>query len=312
MSALENDVRRIDNLSTRLSEIGELLDIDLDNDQSSLFKELCHELDVINEDIERLEFELSFSGPHDKRSAVLSLHSGVGGTESQDWTEMLMRMYLRWAENRGYQAGILDISPGDEAGIKSATIEISGNCAYGYLKSEHVVHRLVRLSPFDFDHGRHTSFALVEVLPEAEEEDVNITINPDDLKIDTFRSSGPGGQNMQKVSSAVRITHLPTGIVVNCQSERSQHTNKEIAMRILRARLLKLETARRQEEIDRLKGNVIPVAWGSQIRSYILHPYKMVKDHRIDYQANNPEEVLEGNIDGLITAFLRSGYSTDE
>jgi len=207
---------------------------------------------------------------------------------------------------------VLDVSPGDEAGIKSATIEIEGNLAYGYLKSEHGVHRLVRLSPFDFNHGRHTSFALVEVMPEADEGDIHISLSPDDLKIDTFRSSGPGGQNMQKVSSAVRVTHLPTGIVVACQSERSQHMNKEIAFRILRARLLQLELSRRQEERDQLKGETVSAGWGNQIRSYVLHPYKMVKDHRIDYQVNDPEAVLEGNLDELITAYLRSGYSTDD
>jgi len=220
-------------------------------------------------------------------------------------------MYLRWAEKKGFKAGVLDSSPGDEAGIKSATIEITGKLAYGYLKSEHGVHRLVRLSPFDFDHGRHTSFALVEVLPEADGDDIDIVLSPDDLKIDTFRSSGPGGQNMQKVSSAVRVTHLPTGIVVSCQSERSQHVNKETALRILKARLLKLEMARRQEELESIKGEAVSAEWGNQIRSYVLHPYKMVKDHRIDFQVNNPEAVLEGDLDELIGAYLRSGYEDE-
>ncbi|MDD4794021.1 MAG: peptide chain release factor 2 [Dehalococcoidales bacterium] len=307
LSSSKEDVERIERLKKQLSDLDELLTLEAD-DHPSMAEDLGSELETVEKQLAQLEFELSFSGHYDRHSAVLYLHAGAGGTESQDWAEMLMRMYLRWADKKGYKAGVLDVSPGDEAGIKSATIEITGSLAYGYLKSEHGVHRLVRLSPFDFDHGRHTSFALVEVLPEAEEGDIDITLSPDDLKIDTFRSSGPGGQNMQKVSSAVRVTHLPTGIVVSCQSERSQHMNKETAFRILRARLLKLEIARRQEEMDRLKGEVISAAWGNQIRSYILHPYKMVKDHRIDYQVNNPEAVLEGDLDELITAYLRSGY----
>jgi peptide chain release factor 2 len=235
----------------------------------------------------------------------VSIHAGAGGTESQDWAEMLLRMYLRWAERRGYQAEILDISPGEEAGIKSATIGISGNYACGYLKSEHGVHRLVRLSPFDADHARHTSFALVEVMPEAEA-DVDVKIESDDLKVETFRSSGPGGQHMQKTSSAVRLTHLPSGLVVSCQGERSQYQNKEIALKILQSRLLELELARREEERAKLKGKRIDAGWGNQIRSYVLHPYKMVKDHRTDYQTSDTEAVLDGELDEFITAYLRS------
>ncbi|MDP7525368.1 MAG: peptide chain release factor 2, partial [Dehalococcoidales bacterium] len=225
--------------------------------------------------------------------------------ESQDWANMLLRMYLRWAEGRGYKAEMLDTSPGDEAGIKSATIELSGEYAFGYLKSEHGVHRLVRLSPFDADHARHTSFALVEILPEAKA-DIDLNIASEDLKVDVFRSSGPGGQHMQKTSSAVRITHLPTKLVVSCQSERSQHQNKEIAMKILQARLLNMELAKRNEERARLKGERVFAGWGNQIRSYILHPYKMVKDHRTEYQSSNPDGVLDGDLDGFITAYLRS------
>jgi len=310
LSSAKDDVARIESLRKQLSDLDELLNLETD-EHPSMAEDLSCELETVEKQLSQLEFELSFSGPYDRHSAVLYLHAGAGGTESQDWAEMLMRMYLRWADKKGYKAGVLDVSPGDEAGIKSATIEINGSLAYGYLKSEHAVHRLVRLSPFDFDHGRHTSFALVEVLPEAEDGDIDITLSPDDLKIDTFRSSGPGGQNMQKVSSAVRVTHLPTGIVVSCQSERSQHMNKETAFRILRARLLRLEIARRQEEMDRLKGEAVSAAWGNQIRSYILHPYKMVKDHRIDFQVNNPEAVLEGDLDELITAYLRSGYESE-
>jgi peptide chain release factor 2 len=241
---------------------------------------------------------------------MLAIHAGAGGVESQDWAEMLLRMYLRWAERRGYKAEVLDISPGEEAGIKSAVVEVRGDYSFGYLKSEHGVHRLIRLSPFDADHARHTSFALVELMPEAEA-DVDVRLSPDDLKIDTFRSSGPGGQHMQKTSSAVRVSHLPTGLTVTCQSERSQHQNKEIALRILRARLLKLELARREEERAKLKGKHIVAGWGNQIRSYILHPYKMVKDHRTAYQTADAEAVLDGELDGFITAYLRAGLGRE-
>ena len=219
-------------------------------------------------------------------------------------------MYLRWAERRGYRAEILETSPGDVAGIKSVTLEVNGEYAYGYLKSEHGVHRLVRLSPFDSDHGRHTSFVLIEVMPEAEE-NVDLKIKPEDLKVDVLRSSGAGGQNVQKVSSAVRLTHLPTGLVVTCQTERSQHQNKAIALRILEARLLKMELAKRDEERAKLKGERIDAGWGSQIRSYVLHPYKMVKDHRTDFQTSNPEAVLDGDLDDFMIAYLRSRIGTD-
>ena len=218
---------------------------------------------------------------------------------------MLLRMYLRWAERRGYKAEILDISPGEEVGIKSVVIRASGDYACGYLKSEHGVHRLVRLSPFDADHARHTSFVLVEVMPEAEA-DVDVKIEPADLKVDVFRPSGPGGQHMQKTSSAVRLTHLPTGLVATCQSERSQHQNKEIALKILQARLLELDLAKRDEERARLKGDRIAAGWGNQIRSYVLHPYKMVKDHRTGYQTSDTDAVLDGELDSFITAYLRS------
>jgi peptide chain release factor 2 len=218
---------------------------------------------------------------------------------------MLLRMYLRWAERHGYEADILDSSPGEEAGIKSAIVEIKGDYAYGYLKCEHGVHRLVRLSPFDADHARHTSFALVEVLPEADVAQ-DIKVNPEDLRIDTFRSSGPGGQHMQKTSSAVRVTHLPTGLVATCQNERSQHQNKEAALTILYARLLENKRLEDEKERVRLKGERVEAGWGNQIRSYVLHPYKMVKDHRTDYEVANAEAVLEGDLDGFISSCLHS------
>jgi peptide chain release factor 2 len=275
-----------------------------ENDQS-LQEEIQREAEELTSQFDKLEFQLMFSDEYDDRNAILALHAGAGGTESQDWADMLMRMYLRWAEHRGYQTEVMDISPGEETGIKSALIEIKGKYAYAYLKSEHGVHRLVRLSPFDADHARHTSFVLAEVLPEAEGE-TDIHINPDELKIDTFRSSGPGGQHMQKTSSAVRITHIPTGIIVTCQSERSQHQNKESAMKVLYARLLQHESAKREAEKTKLKGKRIEAGWGNQIRSYVLHPYKMVKDHRTNYETSNTAAVLDGDLDGFITAYLRS------
>ncbi|MBA7648182.1 Peptide chain release factor 2 [subsurface metagenome] len=290
-------------LEKKVSEIAEL--IPLAEEDVSLEIEIEAEIEKIASRLDKLELELAFSSEYDARNAILALHAGAGGTESQDWAQMLLRMYLRWAERRGYQAEILDTSPGEEAGIKSAIIEVKGDYACGYLKSEHGVHRLVRLSPFDFDHARHTSFALVEVMPEAEV-DVDVKIEPDELKVDTFRSSGPGGQHMQKTSSAVRLTHLPTGLTVTCQSERSQHQNKEIALKILQSRLLELELAKRAKERTKLKGKHIAAGWGNQIRSYVLHPYKMVKDHRTDYQTGNTEAVLDGELDGFITAYIRS------
>jgi len=287
----------------RVADIAEL--VSLAEEDTSLWTEIQSEMGRAASRLDELELETAFTSEYDARSAILALHAGAGGIESQDWAEMLMRMYLRWAERRGYKAEILDISPGEGAGIKSAVIEVSGNYASGYLKSEHGVHRLVRLSPFDADHARHTSFVLVEVMPEAEA-DVDVRIEPDDLRVDTFRSSGPGGQHMQKTSSAVRLTHLPTGLVVTCQSERSQHQNKEIALKILQSRLLELELAKRAEERARLKGKRISAGWGNQIRSYVLHPYKMVKDHRTNYQTSDTDAVLDGELDDLIIAYLRS------
>ena len=296
-------------LERKLTDITESLPLAVED--TSFRNEVEVELETLLSNLDNLELELSLGGEYDARNAILTIHAGAGGTESQDWAEMLLRMYLRWAERRGYKTEILVNSPGDVAGIKSVTIEISGDYAYGYLKSEHGVHRLVRLSPFDSDHGRHTSFVLIEVMPEAEP-DVDLKIEAEDLKVDVFRSSAAGGQNVQKVSSAVRITHLPSGLVVTCQTERSQHQNKEIALRILEARLLKLELAKRAEERAKIKGERIDAGWGSQIRSYVLHPYKMVKDHRTDYQTSNPEAVLDGELDDFMTAYLRASIGKEE
>ena len=301
-------VNRWRGLEKEVTDIAEM--VSLAEEDASLWEEIQTEVDEVASRLDELELEMAFSSEYDARSAILAFHAGAGGTESQDWTEMLLRMYLRWAERRGYQAEVLDVSPGEEAGIKSAIVEVSGDYAWGYLKSEHGVHRLVRLSPFDSDYARHTSFALVEVMPEAGG-DVDVNIEPDDLKIDVFRSSGPGGQHMQKTSSAVRMTHLPTGLVVTCQSERSQHQNKEIAMRILRSRLLELELEKRAEERAKLKGKRIAAGWGNQIRSYVLHPYKMVKDHRTNYETSNTDAVLDGELDGFIIAYLRSNMGKE-
>jgi peptide chain release factor 2 len=296
-------------LEKRAADLTELLT--LAEEDTSLLGEIEAEIDKLSTQLDDLEFQMAFSGEFDNRNGILAIHAGAGGTESQDWAAMLMRMYLRWAERRGYKTEALDVSPGEEAGVKSVVIGISGDYASGYLKSEHGVHRLVRLSPFDADHGRHTSFALVEVMPEAAG-DVDVKMEPDDLKIDVYRSSAPGGQHMQKTSSAVRITHIPTGIIVTCQTERSQHQNKETAMRILKARILEKRLEQQAEERAKLKGKRITAGWGNQIRSYVLHPYKMVKDHRTDYQSGNPEAVLDGELDEFINAYLRSGLGREQ
>ena len=295
-------------LEKRVTDIAGL--ISLAEEDASLTVEIQSEIEKVASRLNELEFQMTLSGEYDARDAIVAIHAGAGGTESQDWAQMLLRMYLRWAERRGYKAEILDISLGEEAGIKSVVIGVNGDYACGYLKSEHGVHRLVRLSPFNADHARHTSFALVEVMPEAEA-GVDVKVEPDDLRVDTFRSSGPGGQHMQKTSSAVRVTHLPTGLVATCQSERSQHQNKEIALKILQARLLELELAKRAEERAKLKGEHIAAGWGNQIRSYVLHPYKMVRDHRTDYQTSDTDAVLDGKLDDFITAYLRSALGKE-
>lgn len=281
-----------------------LYDLAVEDEDETTIQQVAEETERLAQALERKEFLLLFSGDYDRSDALLSVHAGAGGTDSQDWAQMLLRMYLRWAERQGFKTEVLDIMHGEEAGIKSATVLVSGEYAYGYLKAEKGVHRLVRLSPFDAAHRRHTSFALVEVMPDLED-DVEVEINPDDLRIDVFRSSGAGGQNVQKNSTAVRITHLPTGIVVSCQNERSQMQNKEVAMRILRARLWDLEMQKREEEQARLKGKHVEAGWGNQIRSYVLHPYHMVKDHRTEVEVGNVDGVLDGDITDLMIAYLK-------
>lgn len=303
LSSARDRVQTWRGIQKKVADLIDLATLASQENDPSMQAEIARETGEVSSHLENLELESLLSGSYDSRNAILTLHAGAGGTESQDWAEMLLRMFLRWAERRKYAAEILDSTPGEEAGIKSAVISITGPYAYGYLKSEHGVHRLVRLSPFDADHARHTSFVLIEVMPEAEA-DVDLKINPDDLRMDFYRSSGAGGQNVQKVSSAVRIVHQPTGLVVTCQTERSQHQNKAIAMRILYTRLLELELKKQQEERARLKGVRIDVGWGNQVRSYVLHPYKMVKDHRTGYETGNPNAVLDGDLDAFINAYL--------
>ena len=305
VSQLKATITTWRNLEQSVADLAALVDISVAEKDSSLEEEIPAEIEKIEHRLEELEFELHLGGEYDHSGAMLGIHAGAGGTESQDWAQMLLRMYLRWAERRGYASEIIESSAGEEAGIKSVLIEVKGEYAYGYLKGERGVHRLVRISPFDASHSRHTSFALVEVMP-AGESSVDVNISTDDIKVDVFRSSGPGGQHMQKTSSAVRITHLPTGIVVTCQNERSQLRNKETAMRVLRSRLLELELEKKADEQAKLKGEHITAEWGNQIRSYVLHPYKMVKDHRTGYETSNAAAVLEGDLDELLKAYLRS------
>jgi len=274
-------------------------------DDPSLRGELEAEVTAIETELEKRAFTAMLSGPYDADDALLAIHAGAGGTDSQDWAAMLMRMFLRWADKHGYATEVLDETEGEEAGIKSVTVAVNGRYAFGYLRSEKGVHRLVRLSPFDAAHRRHTSFALVEVLPQVAMDSPEVHIDPSEIKIDVYRSSGAGGQNVQKNATAVRLTHLPTGIVVTCQNERSQTQNRENALKVLRSRLLELKRAEKEEEIAVLRGEYTKAEWGSQIRSYVLHPYQMVKDHRTEFEVGNASAVLEGDLDGLMEAFLR-------
>src|SRR5215208_3081816 len=301
-NSLRSEVDSWSAFSRRLHDALELAQL---NDES-LRTELETEISSIEAELEKRSFTSMLSGKYDRDPAILAIHAGAGGTDSQDWAAMLERMYLRWAEARGYPTEMLDITEGEEAGIKSVTIAVDGEYAFGYLRSEKGVHRLVRLSPFDAAHRRHTSFALVEVLPQVAMDEAEIEINPGDLKIDVYRSSCAGGQNVQKNATAVRITHIPTGMVVTCQNERSQTQNREFAMRILRARLLELKQAEKEEERAVLRGEYTKAEWGSQIRSYVLHPYQMVKDHRTEYESGNTQAVLDGNLDEFMEAYLRS------
>jgi peptide chain release factor 2 len=287
-------------LQTRVSDALELAGLE----DESLRPELEVELNALESELEKRAFAAMLSGRYDSGDAILAIHAGAGGTDAQDWAEMLLRMYTRWAEAQDFEVEQVDMTPGEEVGVKSVTLAISGRYAYGYLRAEKGVHRLVRLSPFDAAHRRHTSFALIEVLPQVETDDGEIEVSPDDLRVDVYRSSSAGGQNVQKNSTAIRLTHLPTGLVVTCQNERSQLQNRETAMRILRARLYEIQQAKREEEVAILRGDYTKAEWGSQIRSYVLHPYQMVKDHRTDFEVGNAQSVLDGNLNGLMEAYL--------
>lgn len=290
-------------IATKASDLEILLELAEQENDEKTFTEIEDELHQLEKRIGEVEFENMLNGEDDASNALLTIHPGAGGTESQDWAQMLMRMYLRWIENKGFQSDILDLQYGEEAGIKSVTIEVAGKYAYGYLKAEAGVHRLVRISPFDANARRHTSFASVFVYPEIES-DIQIKIDPNDLRIDTYRASGAGGQHVNKTSSAVRITHIPTGIVVQCQSERSQHKNKSSAMKILMARLYQKKKEEEEAKLSEFEKNKKEIAWGSQIRSYVFHPYNLVKDHRTGHETSSIQRVMDGEIDDFIQAFL--------
>ncbi len=294
----------LENMEEKIEDAAVYLELAAEEDEASMEAEAVELLSQLEQGLDRLELKLRLNGEYDAHNAILSIHPGAGGTESQDWAEMLLRMYTRWAENNDYQVETLDFLPGEEAGIKSVTILITGDFAFGYLKSERGVHRLVRISPFDSSGRRHTSFASVEVLPEIDD-DLEVDIDESDLKIATYRASGAGGQHVNKTDSAVRITHLPTGVIVQCQNERSQHKNKQTAMKILSARLLELKEEAQADRIDDLRSDHKEIAWGSQIRSYVFHPYSMIKDHRTDFEEGNVQKVMDGYLDEFIEAYLK-------
>ena len=305
MSNIKSKIEKYNNLKSEFDNLKDLSDLLKVESDDELARELIKNTTKIENEITSLEINTLLSGKYDTNNAIITLHPGAGGTESQDWTQMLYRMYTRWAQDNGYEVKELDFLEGDEAGIKSVTFLVSGEYAYGYLKGEMGVHRLVRISPFDSGGRRHTSFASVEVLPEITD-DIEIEINSDDLRIDTYRASGAGGQHINKTSSAVRITHIPTNIVVACQTERSQIQNKETAMKMLKSKLLNLKEKENKEKIEDLKGNQMEIAWGSQIRSYVFCPYTLVKDHRTNYEVGNVQAVMDGDLNGFINAYLRN------
>lgn len=304
IAQLENQINEWDEIAAEIEGLKSLLELD----DGSLTEEIETSVAKLEYILAEKEITILLSGQYDQGNALLAIHAGAGGTDSQDWAAMLERMYLRWAELKGYKTEILDRTAGEEAGLKSVTISVQGDLAYGYLSCEKGVHRLVRLSPFDAAHRRHTSFALVEVLPEIEDNS-EIVIRPEDIEIEVYKSSGAGGQNVQKNMTAVRIIHLATGLVVTCQNERSQTQNRESALKVLRSRLFEIQQQERSDEVSELKGEFKKVEWGSQIRSYVLHPYQMVKDHRNDYETGNTQAVLDGHIDGFIEAFLKMKQS---
>jgi peptide chain release factor 2 len=301
---IKDRIDRFNLVISRIEDLEVLIELSQEEDDDSSLLEMKSELKDLATDIERFRIEILLSGEYDKNNAILTLHTGAGGNDAQDWTEMLYRMYSRWCDKRGYKIQVLDYQPSDEAGIKAVTLEITGEFAYGYLKAEKGVHRLVRISPFNANGKRQTSFASCEVLPELTDSQ-DIDIRPDDLRIDTYRSGGAGGQHVNKTESAIRITHIPTGIVVQCQNERSQHNNKETAMKMLMAKLLDLKERAKKDKIEDLTGDLKDNGWGSQIRSYVFHPYNLVKDHRTNTEMGNVDAVMDGDIDIFIEAYLR-------
>ncbi len=303
---LKTKVEQYERLVSELEDLKVLNELVMEEDEADLIPEVREGLDELRRTYEKLRLETLLNKPYDKNNAILTLHAGAGGTEAQDWVQMLLRMYTRWAEAHGYTVKMLDYLDGDEAGIKSATFSIIGENAYGYLRSEIGVHRLVRISPFDASGRRHTSFASLEVMPELDD-DIQIDINPDDLRIDTYRASGAGGQHVNKTSSAVRITHIPTGVVVACQTERSQFQNKDTAMKMLKSKLMELKERENKEKIEDLKGVQMDIAWGSQIRSYVFCPYTLVKDHRTNHEMGDVNAVMDGELDDFINAYLTTG-----
>jgi len=300
LTYLRDEVAIWEEVSSRIADARELAELD----DLELFDELANEVDALQKAVDKLEFRTLFAGEYDSEPAILAIHAGAGGTEAQDWAQMLQRMFSRWATNRGFKLEILAASPGDEVGLKSTLMSIEGDYAYGWLKSERGVHRLVRISPFDASRRRHTSFAKIEVWPDIAG-DIEISINEKDLRIDRYRASGAGGQHVQKNETAIRITHLPTGVVVTCQNQRSLTQNLEMAMKILKSKLFDLERRKQDAEMALLKGDDVDAGWGNQIRSYVLQPYKMVKDHRTSYEMGNTQAVLDGQLDGFMEAFLR-------
>ncbi|MBW3604387.1 MAG: peptide chain release factor 2 [Actinobacteria bacterium] len=305
LAAVEGGLRSYDEFAQSLEDLEVLNELARDEDDDATAAEVAAGIARLRDELAELEVLVLLGGEHDQRDAIVTVHAGAGGTDSQDWAQMLERMLLRWVERRGFKADLHDEQEGDEAGIRSATFTVHGTRAYGLLTGERGVHRLVRISPFDSQSRRHTAFASVDVVPVLEDVDEDVAISDDDLRIDVYRSSGPGGQGVNTTDSAVRITHLPTGIVVSCQNERSQLQNRATAMTLLRAKLAELERAKREDELAALRGEQRDVAWGSQIRSYVLHPYQMVKDHRTDFETGNTSAVLDGDLDGLIDAFLQ-------
>ena len=304
ITELKNIVNKYKSIESDIQNVLELNELLQDENDAELLKELNRNIGLIEQELNELEITTLLSNKYDVNNTIITLHAGAGGTDAQDWTDMLYRMYIKWAQKNGYNVEELNSSAGEEAGIKSVTFSISGDYAYGHLKGEQGVHRLVRISPFDTNKRRHTSFASVEVLPEISE-DIDVYINPDDLKVDVYRSSGAGGQHVNKTSSAIRITHIPTNIIVSCQNERSQIQNRERALKMLKSKLLHLKEQEHKETIEELKGIQRDIAWGSQIRSYVFCPYTLVKDHRTNYEEGNIESVMDGNLNGFIKSYLK-------